>query len=265
MVKIVLSHSSHVFFLMIIPAILEQTVEEVQKKIDRVHHLVPRVQIDIIDQHQTATVDELEKINFYNLAVDIHLMTDDPEKFLEQCAEVARKTDCRPLDGRFAMSFSAEWLEIAMTSKIRVIGQIERMMDQGSFVRKAHGLKLEAGLALDLYTPISSLDINARESADCILLMSVKAGFAGQRFDERVIEKIKELRDTPYKGAIVIDGGLDLSHLQVCKSAGANEFAVGSYLWEHEDIARVIASDLMRLPPPSTNAQGSRNDGHEMT
>lgn len=217
---------------MIIPAILEQSIEEVQKKIDRVHHLVARVQIDIIDQHQTVTVDELEKINFYNLAVDIHLMTDDPEKFLEQCAEIARKTDRHPFNK----------FRIAMTSRVRAIGQIERMPDQHAFVRKAHGLKLEAGPALDLYTPISSLDITARENASCILLMSVKAGFAGQHFDERVIEKIKELRDTPYKGAIVIDGGLDLSHLQVCKSAGANEFAVGSYLWEHEDIARVIAS-----------------------
>lgn len=216
---------------MIIPAILEQSIEEVQKKIDRVNGFVDCVQIDIIDEGQTITLGALREINFYHLAVDVHLMTDVPETFLEQCVEIARKTDRHSLDRP----------GIAMTSRIRVIGQIERMEDQRRFLLTAHSLQLTAGLGLDLYTPISSLDPNAKAEADCILLMSVKAGFSGQHFDDRVIEKINELRNVSYKGPIVIDGGLDISHIRTCTTAGANEFAVGSFLWEHQHIENALS------------------------
>lgn len=215
---------------MIIPAILEKSVEEVQKKIDRVRGFVDRVQIDIIDEQQTVGLRDLQNVNFYHLAVDIHLMTDDPEKFLEQCAEITRKTDRHPFNK----------FRIAMTSRVRAIGQIERMPDQKEFIQKAHKLGLAAGLALDLYTPILSLDFSARERVDCILLMSVKAGLAGQPFDHRVIEKIKELRDSPYRGIILMDGGEDPAHIKMSREAGATEFAVGSYLWQHEDIRKAL-------------------------
>jgi len=37
-----------------------------------------------------------------------------------------------------------------MTSRVRVIGQIERMSDQKQFIQKAHQLGLGAGLAMML-------------------------------------------------------------------------------------------------------------------
>lgn len=202
---------------MIIPAILEQSIEEVQKKVDRVKEFFDRVQIDIIDEGQTITLGELCEINFYHLAVDIHLMTDAPETFLSLCSDIANNV-----------------------KSVRVIGQIERMADQRSFIQKAHELGLKVGLALDLYTPISSLDFEARKDTDCILLMSVKAGFAGQHFDERVIEKIKELRALPCDKIIVMDGGENPEHIRMSKKAGANEFAVGNYLWEHKDARQAL-------------------------
>lgn len=203
---------------MIIPAILEQSIDEVQKKIDRVRDYASCVQIDIIDDHKTVDLKEVLTIQFGNLSVDIHLMTDHPEQFLEQCAKIKKKT-----------------------TSLRVIGQIERMENQSRFLLAAHRLQFRAGFALDLYTPISSLDPIAKEDADCILLMSVKAGFAGQHFDHRVVEKIRELKDSPYNGAIVMDGGEDPGHIRLSRTAGATEFAVGSYLWEYKNIKEALS------------------------
>lgn len=202
---------------MIIPAILEQSIDEVQKKIDRVREYASCVQIDIIDDHKTVDIKEVLTIQFGSLSVDIHLMTDRPEQFLEPCVMIEKK----------AVS-------------LRAIGQIERMEDQRHFLLMARSLHFRAGLALDLYTPISSLDPIAKEEADCILLMSVKAGFSGKHFDHRVVEKIGELKDSPYNGAIVVDGGEDPEHIRLSRNAGATEFAVGQFLWQHEDVNKAL-------------------------
>lgn len=202
---------------MIIPAILEESVVEVQKKVDLVRNFVSRVQIDIIDADQTVSLKGLRDINFYHLAVDIHLMTDAPEKFLSLCMNIAKNVN-----------------------SVRVIGQIERMADQRIFIQKVNGFGLESGLAVDLYTPISSLDFFARDRTNCILLMSVKAGFSGQHFDSHVVEKIRELKDSPYKGVIMMDGGEDPLHIKMSREAGAAAFAVGNFLWHHEDVQKAL-------------------------
>ncbi|MCH7951534.1 hypothetical protein IH980_02250 [Patescibacteria group bacterium] len=214
----------------IIPAILEESVEEVQKKIERVRKfgpapegvgLISRVQIDVIDgeyaDNLTAMPSDLVDIDFGVLNLDFHFMTEEPVDYVLECSELHKTT-----------------------SDVRVIGQVERMGSQEDFVKEAEHFGCQAGLALDLYTPISSLRKNLYSKLDCILLMSVRAGFSGQHFHHMISEKIRKLKQSGFDGEIVMDGGEDPKHIVLSRAAGASEFAVGSFLWKSKDIRKAL-------------------------
>ena len=71
-------------------------------------------------------------------------------------------------------------------------------------------------------------------------------GYYGEKFDDRVIEKIKLLREKDKNVRIVIDGGLDLENAKKVLDAGANDLVVGSHIWRSDDIAKAI-KDLQSL------------------
>jgi ribulose-phosphate 3-epimerase len=110
------------------------------------------------------------------------------------------------------------------------------MGSQQGFVEQAKELGLQIGLAVDLYTPISSVDKSTWSKLDGILLMSVKAGFAQQAFDPRVLPKIEKLRKLGFKADIQIDGGINVETGRKCIKAGANQLAVGSFLWKGDTV-----------------------------
>jgi len=87
------------------------------------------------------------------------------------------------------------------------------------------------------------------------LLMSVKMGAQGREFDERVLERIKEVRKMNKRIKIVIDGGLDEEKIKLCFAAEWSEelvedeldrsfmkmeFAVGSHIFGSLDTAEEI-------------------------
>lgn len=216
---------------MIIPGILEQSVPAIQEKVDRIKGMVPRVHIDVIDgmfaDNLTPDPVDLLDIDFSrkagsgsggsDLAVDLHLMVEEPINMID---------DARTLREH--------------VSSLRLIAQIERMSNQAEFVREARKAQCEIGLALNLYTPVSSIDRALLDQLDCMLVMSVKTGFSGQHFHHSILEKIQGVRNTGFTGDLIMDGGEDPLHIAMSKKAGATSFAVTSYLWEHEDIRRAL-------------------------
>src|SRR5690606_9682134 len=112
---------------------------------------------------------------------------------------------------------------------------------QEEFVETAIELKLKPCLALDIFTPITSLSKPVMHQLDSILLMSVKAGFSGQAFDTSVYPKLKQLREIGFIGGIHIDGGMEPKTIKPCLDAGANIFPVNSYLWSSADINQTLA------------------------
>ena len=209
---------------MIIPAILENSIDEIQKKINLVEGLVERIQIDIYEgifgNEITPEPADLLELDFSGLSLDIHLMTVEPIDFLADCPDLRTKV-----------------------KDLRIIGQIERMGSQRDFILEAHELGCQAGLGLDVYTPGTSLEklaLAELEQKDCILAMSVRAGYSGQYFIHRSIDKIKELKMMGAPGNLIIDGGEDPVHIKMSQLAGADQFAVGSWLWEHKSIKQAL-------------------------
>jgi ribulose-phosphate 3-epimerase len=196
----------------IIPAILTNDIREIEEKLKRAEGIVERVQIDIIDgqfvENRTIDPSALEKIET-DLDLDFHLMTKEP----------------------------IDWVERAVRGGAdRVIGQIEQMSDQLAFVGKVQEVGLSVGLAIDLETPVSAFDPTILNNLDVVLIMAVKAGFGGQEFNLKALEKIKKLDeirvrdDSPFR--ICVDGGETLETIDDTHLAGADEVVVGKSLFK---------------------------------
>lgn len=197
----------------VIPDVLTSNVDEVAEKISLIKGKSDRLHIDIIDgvfvDNLTIAPADLQAIDLTSVKFDLHLMVDDPAAWTEECVALSPK---------------------------RIISQIERMGNQNSYVDwlKGYG-EVGVGLALDLYTPISGIDVEVLPKIDVILLMSVKAGESGRKFDARVIDKIIELRKI-YQGEVMIDGGINPETARLVVEAGATEVATNSYLWQSTDV-----------------------------
>lgn len=203
----------------IIPAILTMDAAEAEEMLGKAEGVVERVQIDILDgqfaKNRTIDPSALEDI-FTSLNLDFHLMTKEP----------------------------IDWVEKSVRAMAdRIFGQIEMMESQVEFVGKAQEVGVSVGLAIDLDTQVDGLDSAILTSLDAVLVMSVPAGFGGQKFDKSALEKIKRLdeiraRDkTPFK--ICVDGGITEKNIAKVRRAGADEVSIGRRIFKG-DLAKKI-------------------------
>ncbi|MGL4687667.1 MAG: ribulose-phosphate 3-epimerase, partial [Fusobacteriaceae bacterium] len=138
-----------------------------------------------------------------NLFFDVHLMIEDPERYLEDFANA----------GADMITIHAE----STTHLHRVIQQIK------SLGKKA-GVSLNPATSLDCLKYII-------DDLDMVLIMSVNPGFGGQSFIETTIQKIKDVRKMSSTIDIQVDGGITNKTIVDCIKAGANIFVAGSYIF----------------------------------
>jgi ribulose-phosphate 3-epimerase len=213
----------------IIPAILTNSENELQEMLTRCEDATQRVQIDILDGvfagNTTIDPTALENTNT-KMSIDYHLMVKEPIEWIEKC--ITGKGD-------------------------RIIGQIEMMWSQKLFVEEVKARGLQVGLALDLDTAVEKLDPETLYAVDVILVMSVKAGFGGQEFDQRVVEKIRELDHIRARDELSFkicdDGGMTLENVDDVHITGVDEVAVGK---------RIFEGDI------KTNIQSFQNAAHTL-
>lgn len=195
----------------IIPSILTNNPQELEEMLAFCEEVVDRIQIDIIDgiftNNKTIDPSSLADIDS-NLKIDFHLMVKEPIHWVERCIRGGAD---------------------------RIIGQIEMMNNQVEFVGKVQEVGASVGLAIDIDTDVDKLDPVILTNLDVVLVMSVKAGFGGQEFDVRAIDKIKRLDairvrdDTPF--AICDDGGITLGSIHSIHAPGADEVSIGKRLF----------------------------------
>lgn len=203
------------------PAILTDSIEKVEQQLQLVKSLtgVETVQIDVIDgifaDNLTITPIDLINLDFGKLKLDFQLMVEEPLDYLNEIIQYKKYLPVRA-----------------------VLGQIERMSSQKEFIELAKENEILAGLSIDIFTPISEVNKSFFSQLDVIQLMSIEAGFQGQIFNDRVIEKIIELNDVRkaenVNFEIIIDGGIKEIHLETLKKLKVDGVAVGSWLWKND-------------------------------
>jgi ribulose-phosphate 3-epimerase len=135
---------------------------------------------------------------------------------------------------------------------------IEKFIDLGSDIISFHieatnkleenislikSKNIKAGIAINPDTPISELkDIISK--IDLVCLMGVHPGFAGQKFIDKTLDRLKELKDliesSNSKTLIEVDGGVKADNYMELRSLGADVLVAGSYIFNAEDYNKVI-------------------------
>jgi len=150
--------------------------------------------------------------------MDVHLMIVEPEKYAERFAKA----------GAAMISF-----------------HLNATSDPLALLRKIRSLGVKAGLVINPDIPVESLYPYIKES-DFILLMSVFAGFGGQKFIEDTYGRIRTLRaEMQRQGHLIpieVDGGVSASNAAALAEAGAEILVAGSAVFKAEDPAAVIAA-----------------------
>jgi ribulose-phosphate 3-epimerase len=71
--------------------------------------------------------------------------------------------------------------------------------------------------------------------------MSVMPGFGGQEFDAVALEKLRRVRSSLGRHALLaVDGGVNAETIRACAEAGGDVFVMGSALFSQEDYGRFI-------------------------
>ncbi|AKM81139.1 MAG: Ribulose-phosphate 3-epimerase [Candidatus Pacebacteria bacterium GW2011_GWF2_38_9] len=212
--------------------VLTSNLELAKKQIELAKNAnLEAIQIDIVDgifaDMHTFTPQDLIDIDFGDLQIDFHLMTEEPMDYVWEMEE-----HCRHLPIR------------------AVFGQIEKMSYQEAFLEEVKKQDWRAGLALDLYTPIESIDENSWEWMDSILLLGVEAGASGQKQNLFLFEKIRVVKEKIQKGEpmrVFVDGGVNKDNIEKLQMTGISGVTVNSAFNNAEDYKQAVEEFLSHV------------------
>lgn len=147
------------------------------------------------------------------LPLDVHLMMVHPENYVTQFCDV----------GANVVTIHAE----AVDDPAPVLQAIR---DSGA----------AAGLALNPQTPAEQV-ANVIELCDLVLVMTVQAGFGGQKFQAGPLAKLETLRALAPDLVLEVDGGVNDASIESCVAHGADWLVIGSAIFGQPNYAEAIS------------------------
>lgn len=153
---------------------------------------------------------------FTNLPLDVHLMIDSPERYVERFIESG-----------------ADFLTIHYEACKPLVQTLELI--------KKHNIK--CGVVISPDTDVSVLE-NSLPICDMVLLMSVYPGFGGQKFIEKSIGRLQQISEMAQRLnpniLIEIDGGVTTENSKRIINAGANVLVAGNTVFTAANPTEVI-------------------------
>lgn len=177
--------------------------------------------IDVMDGHFvpniTIGIPVVKSINdITDLTLDVHLMIDNPEKYIKQFADVG--ADIITVHYEATQNKTDEIL-----NKIKSFGIMA-------------GLSIKPKTKPDeikQYIPI----------ADLILVMTVEPGFGGQKFIQECGDKLPFIKNLQNNSQYLqVDGGINKDTGKYCTDRGANSLVAGNYIFHSGNIKESIKS-----------------------
>ncbi len=192
--------------------------EDIRKVEEAGAHLL---HVDVMDGHFVPNitigppvVKSIRKAT--NLALDVHLMISDPDKYVPAFVDAGAMT---------------------LTVHAEATVHLDRTLN---FIRSQN---VGVGVSLNPATPLTAVE-HALGLADMLLIMTVNPGFGGQKFIPYTVEKIRHARrlieERNYGCIIEVDGGIDADTLPDVVKAGAQVFVAGSAIFHAPDPARKV-------------------------
>lgn len=208
--------------LKVAPSVLSADFLHLEKDIMMLNSCADWIHLDVMDgtfvpnmSFGFSVIDAVAPIA--KIPTDVHLMVVHPERWFERLAQTGVKY----------VSFHLE----AAGRKT------------AEFIDSIHSLRMKAGVAIDPDVPVRKL-FKYIGKADFFLIMSVFAGFGGQKFIYESIDRVMELKaEITRRGAqalIEVDGGVGESNAGALKEAGVDVVVAGSSVFKAESPESVI-------------------------
>ena len=154
-----------------------------------------RIHVDVMDGHfvprfglYPEMVANIRAIT--EIPIDIHLMTSEPEQFLEIFAKAGAS---------------------------RITPHIESTLHPHRLIQSIKSLNIEAGIALNPGTPISVLEELIHE-VHAVTLMAINPGIVGHKFIPNTLEKVEKFLQFKnmhgFEGELEIDGGVVFDNVE---------------------------------------------------
>lgn len=148
---------------------------------------------------------------------DVHFMTVHPERWFEKAAS----------DGAYMISFHLE----------------AAGCNANKYIDKIHSLGCKAGIAINPDVSVRKL-YKYIGRADFFLVMSVFAGFGGQKFIEETLNRVKTLKEEITKRGentkVEVDGGLCPANIASISASGVDIAVAGSAIFGSKDPSATI-------------------------
>lgn len=202
----------------IVPAILEQSWEEITEKVDRIKPYTSFVQLDVMDGAfvPNNTFNDTAKLRTLDIDMEVHLMIEKPDLHL--------RTWAMPNVKRMIVHFEA-------------VSNMRHVIDQ---IRK---LGKQAAVAINPGTSTYEIKDYLNE-LDMVVVMGVEPGFSGQSFQKDALEKIREIKKWKPEMRVEVDGGVNGYNRDAIVAAGADVLALASFIWKAENMQE--AFDILR-------------------
>lgn len=205
------------------PSILSADFANLERDIKKVEDCgADWVHVDVMDGHFVPNitigipvVKALQPVT--KLPLDVHLMIENPEKYVEQFAKA----------GADILTFHYEAVE-----KEEIIPLINKIKSLGVKV----GISIKPKTAPQVLGEFLPL-------VDLVLVMTVEPGFGGQKFMSDCADKIEYIKKYAKTELIIqVDGGINAQTGKICTQKGATSLVAGSYIYGAADKKAAIES-----------------------
>jgi ribulose-phosphate 3-epimerase len=214
----------------VVPAILPRDIDDLHTQMKRVAKYVTLVQVDVVDGKYAPEptwpynkknsnsfekiIDEEEGLPMWEeLNVEVDLLVESPEKCIDK------------------------WIKVGISAAIIHFESTEK---HALLIHTLQNAEVRIGLAYKPSTPNTAIApfIGRVDFVQC--MGSDKVGFHGVSLDERVYEKIIDLRKRYVDLPIAVDIGVTLETAPLLARAGVTKLVSGSTIFNSDNISETI-------------------------
>ena len=205
------------------PSILSADFSKINEEIKEVEKYSDLIHVDIMDgvfvPPTTVDAEFVKKIKT-KVPLDVHLMVHEPSD-----------------------SYIRGFIDAGASSITIHREACRNPRHQIDFIRQN---KINAAISIKPKTSIDAIKPYL-DMVDMVLIMTVEPGWAGQKFINETVEKVRELRHLKPNMDIEVDGGINPMTARIAYDEGANVFVAGSAIFGKKERAAAINEILSSL------------------